>query len=90
MIINKVPLLLTPNLHNQITCKKELVIGGINKEKFGRINIPYQPRVELRYFSGNNLKEWLRKCNKYFTIYQIPKLMRKDSMKAFLEGKVEV
>ena len=29
---------------------------------------PPLPRIDLLVFCGDNLKRWLRKCNKYFTL----------------------
>lgn len=30
------------------------------------------PKIVLQYFEGNNPRGWLRKCQNYFDIYQIP------------------
>ena len=56
----------------------------------GIFNTPYQPRVELSYFSRDNPREWLRKCNKYFLVFQVPKLLKADSIEVFLEGRAKV
>lgn len=41
-------------------------------------------------FVGGNLREWLWKCLKFFTIYQISEPWRMEVIKLYLEGKAEI
>lgn len=58
-----------------------------------RINKPFSLKlliIELPMFVGGNLREWLWKCLKFFTIYQISEPWRMEVIKLYLEGKAEI
>ncbi|XP_027150132.1 uncharacterized protein LOC113750340 [Coffea eugenioides] len=55
----------------------------------GRIQAPNPPKLDLQLFSGENPREWLRKCNKYFINYQIPNEQKIAIVEMYLEGKTD-
>ena len=48
------------------------------------------PRIELPMFSGEKPKEWLRKCDHFFFICQVPEQSKVETVELYLEGKVDV
>ena len=50
---------------------------------------PILPRLEMPMFAAGNPREWLRKCQKYFTNYQIPDNQKVEMVEMFLEGKAD-
>lgn len=51
--------------------------------------IPH-PKIELPMFSGDNPREWIRKCQKYFMIYQISEPQKMPLIEMYLEGRAEI
>ncbi|KAL4351193.1 hypothetical protein GQ457_06G016870 [Hibiscus cannabinus] len=52
-------------------------------------NLLPRVRIELQPFEGDNPRGWLKKCNKYFTLFGIPEENRLDMASMYLMGKVE-
>ena len=48
------------------------------------------PKLELPIFVGDDPRVWLRKCPKFFNVYQIPTQAWIDTIEMYLEGKAEV
>ncbi|KAL4342238.1 hypothetical protein GQ457_08G017250 [Hibiscus cannabinus] len=49
-----------------------------------------KPKIELQFFTRDNPKSWVRGCEKYFTIFSIPKNHKLELATMFLQGKTEV
>lgn len=41
-------------------------------------------------FTGDNPREWIRKCQKYFLVYQVPEAHYMNVVEMHLEGRAEV
>ncbi|XP_022855635.1 uncharacterized protein LOC111376862 [Olea europaea var. sylvestris] len=48
------------------------------------------PKIDFPYFSGEGLREWLRKARKYFQIHQIPDELRVSIAEMHLKVKANV
>lgn len=86
--VDKTPLLPRPNMPPRNPWEEPT--GNPFPEKF---NQPYNakfPRIKLSTFSGANPREWLRKCNNFFAIYQINEPWRMEVIELYLEDKAEI
>lgn len=61
-----------------------------SKERMVRAAVPNPPRIDLPMFQGERPREWLRKCLKYFTVYQIPENQRMEVVEMYLEGRADI
>ncbi|KAL4351905.1 hypothetical protein GQ457_06G037700 [Hibiscus cannabinus] len=57
-------------------------------------NIPirgsnFRPKIELQMFDGINPRGWIKRCQKYFTLFDIPEEQKMDLASMHLEGKAE-
>ena len=52
--------------------------------------VPNPPKVELPFFEGYRPQEWIRKCEKYFLVHQIPELQKVEIVEMYLEGMAEI
>ncbi|KAL4319829.1 hypothetical protein GQ457_18G007350 [Hibiscus cannabinus] len=57
-------------------------------------NIPirgsnFRPKIELQMFDGINPRGWIKRCQKYFTLFDIPEEHKMDLASMHLEGKAE-
>lgn len=50
----------------------------------------FHPKIELPFFYGNNPRKWIRKCDKFFLVYQIEEEYKTDVVEMYLEGKVNI
>lgn len=48
------------------------------------------PKVELQFFEGQNSKSWIRKCQKYFDIYQILESQKLEIVAIYLERRADI
>ena len=46
--------------------------------------------MELPFFEGDRPQEWIKKCEKYFLVHQLPKDQKLEVVEMFLEGTVEI
>lgn len=61
--------------------------------KWGRQSHTYHwsyPKLELQSFSGENPREWLRKCNKFFEIHHCEESEKMEAVDLYLDGKADV
>ncbi|KAL4348459.1 hypothetical protein GQ457_17G002920 [Hibiscus cannabinus] len=49
----------------------------------------FKPKIELQFFEGENPKGWIRKCQKYFAIFEVPEMQKVELASMYLEGRVE-
>ncbi|KAL4289531.1 hypothetical protein GQ457_14G023340 [Hibiscus cannabinus] len=49
----------------------------------------FRPKIELQMFDGMNPRGWIKKCQKYFTLLEIPEERKMDLATMHLEGKAE-
>ncbi|GMI90521.1 hypothetical protein HRI_002721400 [Hibiscus trionum] len=49
----------------------------------------FKPKLELHMFNGTNPRGWIKRCQKYFTLLDIPGEQRIDLATMHLEGKAE-
>ncbi|XP_027172283.1 uncharacterized protein LOC113771935 [Coffea eugenioides] len=70
VVRERAPLLPTPPSHQRLG----LGVDGETKsgEFLGKIPGYNPPKLELHLFSGENPREWIRKCNKYFLLNKVP------------------
>lgn len=69
-VVDKTPLLPTP-IHKQHDDAEGLWMDKNSRNPW----VPH-PKIELPMFNGDCLREWIRKCQKYFSVYQIPEAQR--------------
>ncbi|KAL4281431.1 hypothetical protein GQ457_03G011630 [Hibiscus cannabinus] len=48
-----------------------------------------RPKIELQQFEGINPRSWVRKCDKYFSIFNIPEYQKVEMASMYLTGKAE-
>ncbi|XP_027098929.2 uncharacterized protein [Coffea arabica] len=66
------------------------VEGGRNgRKEASKVLIPNPPKIDLPLFSGDNPREWLRKCDKYCWDYQIPEEQKVEVIEIYLEGRAD-
>ncbi|XP_039044642.1 uncharacterized protein LOC120184185 [Hibiscus syriacus] len=49
-----------------------------------------KPKIELQFFDGTNPRSWIRKCEKYFSIFVVPELQKLEIAAMYFTGKAEV
>ncbi|XP_027127715.2 uncharacterized protein [Coffea arabica] len=86
-MIDQSPLLPTPPAHQRLSVEYETQRNF--KKDWSKFHIPNPPKIDLQMFAGENPREWLRKCNKYFLNYQVPEEHKIDVIKMYLEGKAD-
>ena len=62
-------------------------IEGKSYEIMGKNSFYNLPKIELAMFCGDNSREWLRKCNKYFLLNKIPEDQKLQVVEMFLSGR---
>ncbi|KAK1372370.1 hypothetical protein POM88_028563 [Heracleum sosnowskyi] len=50
----------------------------------------HQPRLEIPNFSGEDPRSWIRKCDKFFLLYQVSDSLKVELVEMYLDGKVDV
>lgn len=50
-------------------------------------SFPKQPKMDFPVFNGDNPRSWIKKCNKFFSFYQIPDHQKVDFVFMNMEGK---
>ncbi|KAL4348329.1 hypothetical protein GQ457_17G014550 [Hibiscus cannabinus] len=50
----------------------------------------FRPRLELPFFEGENPRGWVRKCQKYFALFEIPEEHKLEIASMYLEGRAEI
>ncbi|KAL4281537.1 hypothetical protein GQ457_03G002250 [Hibiscus cannabinus] len=48
-----------------------------------------RPKIELPFFEGQNPRGWIKKCQKYFSIFAIPEHQKIEIASMYLNGKAE-
>ncbi|KAL4378560.1 hypothetical protein GQ457_02G035680 [Hibiscus cannabinus] len=48
-----------------------------------------RPKIEFQTFDGNNPRSWIRKCQKYFSIFEVPESQKLEMGTMYLVGKAE-
>ncbi|KAL4348724.1 hypothetical protein GQ457_17G014770 [Hibiscus cannabinus] len=48
-----------------------------------------RPKIEFQTFDGNNPRSWIRKCQKYFSIFEVPENQKLEMATMYLVGKAE-
>ncbi|KAL4289992.1 hypothetical protein GQ457_14G023380 [Hibiscus cannabinus] len=48
-----------------------------------------KPRIEFQTFDGTNPRGWIRKCQKYFAIFEVPENQKLELATMYLVGKAE-
>lgn len=85
-VMDKTPLLATPTEK----LKEETDSSWSMGERIGRQGWQKGPKVELPMFQGDNPREWIRKCQKYFMIYQVPVDQQMNVVEMHVEGRAEI
>ncbi|KAL4318355.1 hypothetical protein GQ457_18G008640 [Hibiscus cannabinus] len=49
-----------------------------------------KPKIEIQLFDGTNPRSWIRKCDRYFSIFAIPNTQKLSVASMYLTGKAEV
>ncbi|KAL4325963.1 hypothetical protein GQ457_11G022560 [Hibiscus cannabinus] len=49
----------------------------------------FRPKIELQMFDGANPRGWVKRCQKYFSLLNIPEEQKMDIAAMHLEGKAE-
>ncbi|KAL4303860.1 hypothetical protein GQ457_10G003110 [Hibiscus cannabinus] len=49
-----------------------------------------KPKLEIQLFEGTNPRSWIRKCEKYFSIFLVPENQKLDLASMYLTGKAEI
>nr|XP_027097511.1 uncharacterized protein LOC113717062 [Coffea arabica] len=86
-MIDQVPLLPTPPAHQRLSMDCEA--HRTFRKDWGKFQLPNPPKIDLYMFTGENPRDWLRKCNKYFLNYQVPDEHKVDVIEMYLEGKAD-
>ncbi|XP_027118691.1 uncharacterized protein [Coffea arabica] len=82
--LDKTPLLSNP----YVRCKEWCDQSAASKEH--RVIVPNPPKVDLPFFEGDRPQVWIRKCEKYFLIHQLPEDQKLEVMEMYLVGKAEI
>lgn len=70
-----------------------------NGNRSTKVSIPIQernhfpmgvPKLDFPNFNGSHPREWLRKCESFFQLYQIPAEQQMDLAKLHLEGQADL
>ena len=65
-----------------------------NRGGFGdplvRNSLQFNPKVEFPCFDGNDLKGWIKKCTRYFTLCKITEEQKVDLAALHLKGQAEI
>nr|XP_027099356.1 uncharacterized protein LOC113718666 [Coffea arabica] len=87
VVRERAPLLPTPPSHQRLGWGAD----GETKsgELLGKIPGYNPPKLELHLFSGENPREWIRKCNKYFLLNKVPDEHKLLLVEMFLEGRAD-
>ncbi|XP_027160631.1 uncharacterized protein LOC113761725 [Coffea eugenioides] len=80
----KTPLLTNPHAR----CREWGDQSAAGKEH--KVTIPSLPKVELPFFEGDRPQEWIRKCEKYFLVHQLPEDQKLEVVEMYLVGKAEI
>ncbi|KAL4347328.1 hypothetical protein GQ457_17G018120 [Hibiscus cannabinus] len=48
-----------------------------------------RPKIELQFFDGDNPRSWVRKCEKFFSIFAVPEVNKVEVASMYLIGKAE-
>lgn len=48
------------------------------------------PKLEFSIIKGENPREWVRKCQKYFQLFQVSEFQKTDIVEIHMEGKADV
>ncbi|XP_071909625.1 uncharacterized protein [Coffea arabica] len=80
----KNPLLTNPHAR----CRDWGDQSAAGKER--KVTIPSLPKVELPFFEGDRPQEWIRKCEKYFLVHQLPEDQKLEVVEMYLVGKAEI
>lgn len=83
------PLLPTP------TSEPQTVLGENSTvtEKWGKTTFSHHwgyPKLELQVFTGENPREWLRKCTKFLELHQLSDSERMEAVELYLDGRADV
>ncbi|KAL4284548.1 hypothetical protein GQ457_16G010190 [Hibiscus cannabinus] len=78
-----------PEKRGDYSMSKELHVGGRGMESPHNTYLS-KPKIELQFFDGDNPRSWIRKCQKYFSIFQIPESQKLKLASMYLTGKAEV
>lgn len=46
--------------------------------------------MDFPYFDGNNPRSWIRKCERYFSIFSIPEMQKVELATMYVNGKADV
>lgn len=70
VVVDQSPILPTPPAHQRLQHEGEQQQHF--RRDWGKYQLPNPPKIDLQLFTGENPREWLRKCDKYFMNYQVP------------------
>lgn len=84
---DQLPLLPTPPIHQRLRPEGEQ--QNACKRDWGKYQLPNPPKIDLQLFTGENPREWLRKCDKYFMNYQILDHQKVEIIEMYLDGKAD-
>ncbi|XP_027174452.1 uncharacterized protein LOC113774084 [Coffea eugenioides] len=65
------------------------IIEGV-KEKCAGKGGSRLPRMEFPVFDGTNPREWVRRANKYFQIYEVEEEMKTDIAQLYLKDRADI
>ncbi|XP_071918893.1 uncharacterized protein [Coffea arabica] len=72
---------------------QRLHIGSDNsktaRKETSKILVPNPSKIDLPMFTGENPREWIRKCNKYCLNYQTPEDQKVEVIEIYLEEKAD-
>ena len=87
IMVDQTPILPTPPAHQRLQPEGEQQKSF--KRDWDKYQLPNPPKIDLQLFTGENPRDWLRKCNKYFMNYQIPEDQKVEVIEMYLEGKAD-
>ncbi|KAL4363523.1 hypothetical protein GQ457_04G038370 [Hibiscus cannabinus] len=76
-----------PSLPKESTLEKQSTHSPTQWNSMEKFNL--KPKIELNMFEGQNPRGWVRKCQKYFAIFDIPEGQKLEIASMYLSGKAE-
>ncbi|XP_027124419.1 uncharacterized protein [Coffea arabica] len=87
IMMDQGPILPTPPPHQRLQPEGDQ--QNSCKRDWSKYQLPNPPKIDLHLFSGENPREWLRKCDKYFMNYQILENQKVEIIEMYLDGRAD-
>ena len=87
IMMDQGPILPTPPSHQRLQPEGDQ--QNACRRDWSKYQLPNPPKIDLQLFSGENPREWLRKCDKYFMNYQILENQKVEIIEMYLDRRAD-